>query len=78
MERNDIQLMFLGARMLIRMQSQNPWLTIKNAINKDIKYMNAGPKSQKYLNLKDTATTTRSMDIENLNVDPSLHGHQTR
>ena len=40
--------------------------------------MNAGPKLQKYLNLKDTATIIRNMDIEHLNADLSLHGHKTR
>ena len=39
--------------------------------------MNARLEPQMYLNLKDTATTIRSMDIENLNVDLSQHGHQT-
>ena len=69
--------MSVGVRMLIKMQSQNPWLIVKNAINKDIKHMNVGPKPQRYLNLKDIATILKSMDIENLNVDLSLHGHQT-
>ena len=78
MERKDIQLMSTGVRMLIRMQSQNPWLTVKNAINKDIRHMNVGLEPQRYLNLKDIATNTRSMDIEHLNVDLSLLGHQTR
>ena len=67
-----------GVRMLIKMQSQNTWLTMKNAIYKDIRHMNARPEPQRYLNLKDTTTTSRSMDIEHLNVDRSLHGHQTR
>ena len=70
--------MFVGVRMQIKMQSQNPWLNVKSAKTKDIKQMNAGPKLQNYPNLKDIATTVRSMEIEHLNVDPSLHGHQTR
>ena len=64
--------------MLIRMQSQNPWLTITNATNKDIRHMNDGPKLQKHLNLNDIAITTKSMDIEHLSADLSLHGYQTR
>ena len=40
--------------------------------------MNARLESQRYPNLKDTTTTIKSMDIENLNADPSLHGNQTR
>ena len=78
MERKDIQLMFAGATMQIRMQSQSLWLTITSATNKDIRHMNARLELQKHLNLKDTATTARSMDIEHLNADQSLHGHQTR
>ena len=70
--------MFVGARMLIRMQSQSLWLTITSATNKDIRHMNDGPEPQKYLNLKDASTTTRSMDIDYLSVDLSPHGHQTR
>ena len=70
--------MFVGSIMLIRMQCQSMWLTIRNAIDKDIKHMNVRPELQKYLNLKEIATTIRSMDIEHLNADPSLHGHQTR
>ena len=70
--------MSVGARMLIRMQSQNPWLTIKSATNKDIRHMNVEQEPQRYLSLKDTTTTTRSMDIEHLNVGLSFHGHQIR
>ena len=44
---------------------------------KDIKHMNVGLEPQRYPNLKDTATTTRSMDIEHLSEDLSLHEHQT-
>ena len=35
-------------------------------------------QGSRYLNLKDTTKIVKSMDIENLNADPSLHGHQTR
>ena len=56
--------MFVGARMLIRMQSQSLWLIVTSATNKDIRHMNVGLEPQKYLNLKDTTTTIRSMDIE--------------
>ena len=40
--------------------------------------MNVGLESQRYQNLKDTITIVKSMDIEHLNADPRLHGHQTR
>ena len=38
--------------------------------------MNVGLGLSKHQNLKVTATTARSMDIEPLNVDQSLYGHQ--
>ena len=38
--------------------------------------MNVGLEPSGHQDLKDTATTIRSMDIEPLNVDPSPHGHQ--
>ena len=50
----------------------------QKSINKDIRHMNVGPEPKIYLNLKDTSTTVRSMDIEHLNVDLNLYGHQTR
>ena len=40
--------------------------------------MNARLESQRHQNLKDTIINFRIMDIEHLNADPSLHGHQTR
>ena len=40
--------------------------------------MNVGPESKRYPNLKDIYTTIRSMDIEHLNANLGLHGHQTR
>ena len=40
--------------------------------------MNVRPESQRHQNLKDTVTTVKSIDIEHLNADPSLHGHQTK
>ena len=70
--------MFVESTMLIRMQSQSLWLTVTSATNKVIRHMNVGLEPQMYLNLKDTATTIKSMDIEHLNVDLSLLGHQTR
>ena len=72
--RKDIHLMFVGERMQMRMKNQNPWHTIKSARNKDIKHMNVGPESQRYLSLKDTATTIISMDIENKNAYLNLSG----
>ena len=70
-EIKEIHPMSIGVRMQIRMQSQNPWLTVKSAISKDIRHINIGLEAQRYLNLKDTTTTTRSMDIEHLSVDLS-------
>ena len=70
--------MFVGVRMQIKMQRQNPWLTVKSVIRKNIRHMNVGPEPQRYLNLKDTTRTTRRMDIEIFIVDLCLRGHQTR
>ena len=67
--------MFVGVRMQIRIQRHYPWLTVKSAKSKDIRHMNVGPKSQRHLNLKDT---TIAINVEHLNADPSLQGHQTR
>ena len=69
--------MFVGEKLLIRMQSQSLWLTITSATNKVIRHMNVGLEPQMYLNLKETATIIKSIDIKNLNVDPSPQGHQT-
>ena len=64
--------------MQMRMKRQNPWHIVKSARSKDIKHMNARPKSQRHLNLKDIATTVKNMDIDHLNAYPSLHGDKTR
>ena len=61
--------MFARARMLIKMKSQSLWLTATSATNKVIKHMNVGPEPQMYLNLKETTTTVKSMDIEPLNAN---------
>lgn len=42
-----------------------------------IRHMNARPRHQVHKDLKVTTTTIRSMDIEHMNVDPSLTGQQT-
>ena len=78
MGRMDIHLMFAEARKQMTMQRQSSWHIVKNARSKDIRLKNVGAKSKGHQNLKDTITTVKSMDIENLNADPRLHGHQTR
>ena len=70
--------MFVEVRMLIKIQSQNLWLIVTSATNKVIRHMDARLEPQMYQNLKDTNTTIRSIDIEHLSTDLSLHGHQTR
>ena len=67
--------MFARVRMKIKMQRQNLLLIVKSVKRKDIRHMNVGPESQRYPNLKDTAITIKSMDIEHLNADPRLHGN---
>ena len=76
MVRKDILLMCTGARMSINMTNLKTWVSIISAISKDIKHMNVGLKPSIHQDLKVTATIVRSMDIENLNVGPSLCGHQ--
>ena len=44
--------------------------------SKDIKHMNAKLGLSRHQDLKVTTTIARSMDIEPLNVDQSLCGHQ--
>ena len=77
-ERRDIHLMFARARKQMTMQRLSSWHIVKNERSKYIKLNNVGAKSKGHQNLKDTIITIKSMDIEHLNADPSLHGHQTR
>ena len=63
--------------MLISMKNLKTWVTIISVIGKDIRHMNVRQEPCMHQDLKVTATIVRSMDIEHLNVDPSLHGHQT-
>ena len=74
--RKDIFLMCAGARMSINMKNLKPWVTIISAKRKDIKHMNVGLKLSRHQDLKVTSTTIISLDIEPLNADPSLCGHQ--
>ena len=67
--------MCVGARMPISMTNLKIWVTVKSAIRKDVKHMNVGLKPLGHQDLKVTATIVRSIDIEHLNVDPSLYGH---
>ena len=75
--RKDILLMCVGARMSISMTNLKIWVTVKSPISKDIRNMNEGLEPSRHQDLKVTATIARSMDIESLNVGPSLCGHQT-
>ena len=51
-------------------------VTVTSAKNRVIKHMTAEPKLSRHQDLRVTAITTRNMDIEILNVDQSLCGHQ--
>ena len=64
-------------KMLINMKNLKTWVTIISAISKDIRHMNVGLEPLGHQDLKLIATTIRRMDIESLNVDSSLCGHQT-
>jgi hypothetical protein len=76
MERKDIHLMYAEARILINMISLRVQAIVTNARNKVIKHLNAEVGLSRHLDLKVTATIARSMDIEPLNVDQILCGHQ--
>ena len=68
--------MFAGARIIINMTNLKIWVTIINVISKVIKHMTTRLEPLGHQDFKDTSTTTRSMDIEPLNANPSLCGHQ--
>ena len=63
--------------MSINMTNLRTWVTITSVINKVIKHKIAGLELQGHQDLKVTTTIARSMDIDPLNVDQSLCGHQT-
>ena len=69
--------MCVGARMQISMTNLKRWVSVTSAISKVIRHMNVGLEPLEHQDLNDIVTTVRSMDIEPLNVDPSLGGHQT-
>ena len=69
--------MCVGARMKISMTNLKTWVTLISAISKVIRHMTTGLKPLGHQDLKDT-TTTISVDIEPLNENPSLCGHQTK
>ena len=73
--RKDILLMCVGARMQISMTNLKTWVTIISAISKVIRHMNARQEPCMHQDLKVTATTTRSMDIEPLSIDIIPCGH---
>ena len=66
-----------GAKRPINMTNLKTWVIVISAISKEIRHMNVGLEPSRHQDLKVTTTTIGSMDIEHLNVDPSLCGHQT-
>ena len=76
MERKDIHLMYVEARIPISMVSLRMQVIVTYAKNRVIKHMTAEPELSRHQDLKVIAITTRSMDIEPLNADQSLCGHQ--
>ena len=67
--RKDIHLMYVEARMPINMISLRVQATITSARSKVIKHMNAEPRLSGHQDLKVTAITARSMDVDPLNAD---------
>ena len=74
--RKGILLMFAGVERLISITHPKVKNIVTNATSKDIWHKIVGLKSQGHKDLMVTATVARSMDIEPLNVDQSLCGHQ--
>ena len=66
-----------GERTQINMKNLKAWVTVTSAISKVIRHMTTGLEPSGHQDLKVTTTNARSMDIEPLNVDQSLCGHQT-
>ena len=64
------------ARMPNSMTNLRTWVTVISAISKVIRHMTTKLELSRHQDLKVTTTTVRSMDIEPLNVHPSLCGHQ--
>ena len=75
--KRDIPLMCVRARTPINMKNLKTWVTVTNIIIKVIRNMTIGLEPLGDQDLKVTITTTKSMDIEPLNENPSLCGHQT-
>ena len=76
MERKDIHLMYVEARMPISMISLRMKVTITSAKNRVIKHITAEPELSRHQDLRVISITARSMDIEPLNAGQSLCGHQ--
>ena len=68
--------MCVGERMSINITNLKTWFTITSAISKVIRHMIAGLEPSEHQDLKATATIARSMDIEPLNANKILCGHQ--
>ena len=75
-ERKVIHLMYVEARMPISRISLRMQVTVTSAKNKVIKHMTTELELSRHQDLRVIAITARSMDIEPLNVDQSLCGHQ--
>ena len=75
--KRDIPLMCARARMPINITNLKIWVIVTSAKRKVIRHMNVELKPSGHQDLKVTATTVRSMDIEHLNANPSLCGHLT-
>ena len=69
--------MCAGEKMSISITNLKTWVTVTSTIIKVIGHMTGGLEPSGHQDLKATATIARSMDIEPLNADPSLCGHQT-
>lgn len=76
MENWVTQKMSVEATLQIKMLSINSRDIAITAKRKDIKHMNAGPRSSTLTDLKDTIITIISMDTRDMNACLNLSGHQ--
>ena len=74
--RKDILLMCARERIKINMTCLKTWVTIISGIKGVIGHMNARKEPCKHQDVKVTATTVKSMDIEPSSADLSPCGHQ--
>ena len=70
--------MFVGARMEIKALNITSKVNVTNSRSKDIRHMNVDRRTSAKKSLIAIAIVVKSMNMENMSVDPSLNRHLTR